>query len=113
MPERDWRLLLPGAVLVLAACANSGPGSGPKAEPAARTPVTGVSPADLALAARVKAALDADPELYPFDLAVAVRAGEVILRGSCQTGAQMLKAGRIATALVGAAAVSNRIAARN
>ncbi|WP_283151286.1 BON domain-containing protein [Silvimonas soli] len=64
---------------------------------------------DEALAAAVKSALDADPELKAFNLVVASKKAEVSIDGTVDHGVQMAQAGQIAEKVPGVKYVINNI----
>ncbi|XZG70675.1 BON domain-containing protein [Chitinibacteraceae bacterium HSL-7] len=70
-------------------------------------------PTDAALAANVKAAIDADPELKPFDLRVDGKGSDVTINGATENGEQMAKAGMIAEKVDGVKYVFNDIMPKN
>ncbi|TCP14934.1 BON domain-containing protein [Crenobacter luteus] len=90
------------APLWLAACSSA---SAPQAAAAPKTAVA-VDP-DVALAAAVKAALDADPALAPLNLKVSSKKGDIKIEGTMSDDQQMLKAGLIAQDVPGVKNVTN------
>lgn len=89
------------APLWLAACSSA---SAPQA--AAPKAAVAVDP-DVALAAKVKAALDADPSLAPLNLKVSSKKGDVKIEGTMSDDQQMVKAGTIAQDVPGVKNVTN------
>ncbi|UTH72343.1 BON domain-containing protein [Chromobacterium sp. IIBBL 290-4] len=66
-------------------------------------------PTDEQLAAVVKQALDADPELKALDLKVSSKKGEVTIEGQMNEDQQMFKAGQIAEQVPGVKFVINKM----
>jgi hyperosmotically inducible periplasmic protein len=67
------------------------------------------APTDEQLAASVKAALDADANLKPFNLMVTSKKAEVSIDGTVDHGEQMAEAGQIAEKVPGVKFVINNI----
>lgn len=65
---------------------------------------------DAALAARVKAALDAEPQIHGFAIDVTADNGKVALFGTVHTKARRDKAGQIAKGVSGVKSVDNNLA---
>ncbi|GAB7128018.1 BON domain-containing protein [Amantichitinum ursilacus] len=98
------------AALFAVALFNTACSSAPQAAaPAAAAPAAAAAPKDAALAANVKAALDADSELAPFNLQVTGKDADVTINGNVDTGLQMAKAGMVAEKVKGVRYVANNI----
>ncbi|MGD1825619.1 Osmotically-inducible protein OsmY, contains BON domain [Chromobacterium violaceum] len=67
------------------------------------------APTDEQLAASVKQALDAEPELKPLDLKVSSKKGEVTIEGVMTDDQQMFKAGQAAEKVPGVKFVINKM----
>lgn len=89
-----WRLCVFALAAVLAGCAST-PGVG-----------------DMALAANVKSALEADPSLRSFNVGIETRDGVVILTGWVSSQDAVTKAGEIAQGVEGARSVENKLTVR-
>ncbi|MBI3145907.1 MAG: BON domain-containing protein [Pseudogulbenkiania sp.] len=68
---------------------------------------------DAALAAKVKAAIDANPTLKAFDLKVSGKSNDVTIEGSVDEGLQMAEVGMIAEKIEGVKFVFNKIMPKN
>ncbi|WP_434633188.1 BON domain-containing protein [Chromobacterium sp. CV08] len=97
-----------GQTLLLAALALSG---GFSVQAYADTPAaqSAAAPSDAELAAGVKQALDADPELKALNLQVSSAKGEVTIAGVMSDDQQMFKAGQIAEKVPGVKFVINKM----
>jgi hypothetical protein len=116
--------------LLLAACDGGKPPESASVKPAASAPLPVAVPApaqvaapkvqpaqpsakqkaDAQLAARVKAALDAEPQIHGFAIDVTADNGKVALFGTVHTKARREMAERIAKGLAGVKSVDNNLA---
>jgi hyperosmotically inducible periplasmic protein len=78
--------------------------------PAATRPEPAPSMADAALAKKVKAALEADPEVNALEIDVVAAQGAVTLYGTARTRASRNQAARTAARVEGVKSVSNKLA---
>lgn len=114
-------------VLLLAACDGGKPPDSAPAKPAAGAPlpVAGPAPAQVAaphaqssakqkadagLAGRVKAALEAEPQIHGFAIDVTADNGKVALFGTVHTKARRDVAERVARGVAGVKSVDNNLA---
>jgi hypothetical protein len=67
---------------------------------------------DMALAANVKSALEADDSLRSFNIGIETRGGDVILSGWVSSQDTVVKAGQIARSVRGAQSVENNLRVR-
>lgn len=83
-----------------------------KAAPAPEKPAAGINQADAdrTLAAAVKSALAAAPDINAHRIDVAAKNGAVTLFGTAETKAQREGAGKVAAAVAGVKSVENRLA---
>jgi osmotically-inducible protein OsmY len=72
----------------------------------------GENVSDMALAANVKAALEADPSLKAFNIGIETRDGEVYLTGWVGSQDDVVRAGQVAGSARGARSVKNNLTAR-
>ncbi|AUH49802.1 transporter [Chromobacterium sp. ATCC 53434] len=97
-----------GQTLLLAALALSG-GFAAQAHADGQVAQSVAAPTDAELAAGVKQALDADPELKALNLQVSSAKGEVTIAGEMTEDQQMFKAGQIAEKVPGVKFVINKM----
>jgi osmotically-inducible protein OsmY len=67
---------------------------------------------DMALAANVKSALEADDSLRSFNIGIETRGGIVTLRGRVSSQDAIVKAGQIARSVKGARSVENNLSVK-
>ena len=73
---------------------------------------TSPSAPDMALAANVKAALESDKSIGPFDISIETRDGVVILNGWVSSPGAVVKAGQLAAGAQGARSVENNLTSK-
>ncbi len=73
---------------------------------------TSPSAPDMALAANVKAALESDKSIGPFDIGIETRDGVVILTGWVSSQEAVAKAGRLAAGAQGVRSVENNLTSK-
>jgi osmotically-inducible protein OsmY len=95
--SRRLALVVIATVCALVACSTAPPRS-----PAQRT-------TDAATAARVQAALAAEPNLFAKDIVVSVQDGEVNLSGMAWSDGDIQTAGRVAGSVAGVKGVDNHV----
>jgi hyperosmotically inducible protein len=88
------------------------PAPAPEAAPAPEKPAAASSPVDTdqALAARVKSALTAAPDVNSHRIDVSSKNGAVTLFGTAETRTQREAAGKIAATVTGVKSVENKLA---
>ena len=72
----------------------------------------GENVSDMALAANVKAALEADPSLKAFNIGIETRNGDVYLTGWVGSQDDVIRAGQVAQSAKGARSVKNNLTPR-